>query len=72
VLELDWKRLPHVKRNRMWRMDAWQSSKRTSSDTEFDEGKSFDEQKAPPDDVDPFFATFGGDWQARILFPGVQ
>jgi hypothetical protein len=23
VLELDWKRLPHVNRNKMWRFEAW-------------------------------------------------
>ncbi len=72
VLELNWKRLPHVKCNRMWRMDAWQSGERTASNTEFDEGKSSDEQKAPPEDIDPFFATFEGDWQPRILVPGVH
>jgi hypothetical protein len=72
VLELDWKRLLHIKRNIMWRIKAWQSGKWTSSDTEFDEGESSDEWKAPPENVDPFLATFGGDRQPRILFSGVH
>ncbi len=62
VLELDW----------MWRIKAWQSGKRTSSDTEFDEGESSDERKALPENIDPFLATFGGERQPRILFPGVH
>jgi hypothetical protein len=66
VLELDWKRLLHIKRNIMWRIEAWQSGKQTSSDTEFDEGESSDERKAPPENVNPFLATFGGDRQPRI------
>ncbi len=63
VLELDWKHLLHIKRNIMWRIEAWQSGpQRTSSNPEFDEGESSDERNAPPENVDMFLATFGGDW----------
>jgi hypothetical protein len=72
VLELDWKHLPLIKLNMTWRIKAWKAGKWTSSETKFDEGESPDEQKAPPEEIDPFFAIFGGDRQPRILFPGVQ
>ncbi len=37
VLELDWKRLPHVNCNRMWRFEAWQAGDRASSEMEFND-----------------------------------
>jgi hypothetical protein len=55
-----------------WRIKAWEANKRTSSETEFDEGESPNKQKAPLEEIDPFLAIFGGDRQPRILFPGVQ
>jgi hypothetical protein len=72
MLELDWKRLSCVKLNMTWRIKTWEADKWTSSETEFDEGESPDEQKAPSEEIDPFLAIFGGDWQPRILFPGMQ
>ncbi len=60
VLELDWKRLPRGKSNMMWRVIAWNASGHTSSKMEYDEGESPDEGENPPE-IDPFFATFGGD-----------
>ncbi len=70
VLELDWKRLHHVNRNRMWRFEAWQAGDRASSETEFNDDQSAAEREALPVTADPFFATFGGDRRPRIIFPG--
>jgi hypothetical protein len=72
MLELDWKRLPRVKLNMTWRIKAWEAGKWTSSETKFNEGESPDKQKAPPEEIDPILAIFGGDRQLRILFLGVQ
>jgi hypothetical protein len=70
VLELDWKRLPHVNRNRMWRFEAWQAGNQAPSETEFYDDQSAAELEASPITADPFFATFGGDRRPRIIFPG--
>jgi hypothetical protein len=60
VLELDWKRLPRGKLNMTWRVNAWNAGSHASSETEYDEGDLPDEGENPPE-IDPFFATFGGD-----------
>ncbi len=70
VLELDWKCLPHVNRNRMWRFEAWQAGNRASSEKEFNDDQSAAEREASPVTADPFFANFGGDRRPRIIFPG--
>ncbi len=72
VLDLDWKRLPHINHNRIWRFEAWQAGNRASSETEFNDDQSAEELEASPVTADPFFATFGGDRRPRIIFSGVH
>jgi hypothetical protein len=72
LLELDWKCLPHVKTNMAWRKKVWEAGEQASSETEFNEGESADKQEDPPEEIDPFLALFGGDWQPRIIFLGPQ